>query len=266
MTNTNLHNPETDDCMFCQEHLEEAAMRTLESEVQQRMECHLVRCPMCRAELAQIEKSLQLLAYSVEQNTPQPDAKQKLLARFEAEREQPSAAPVTTTTPRSTSRARLPLRSPWSYGGAFAGLMVALLVIGVWSFFPFEGSNGDLPRGQIQVMAMENTCEDCGDSTGGQIGADPKEKDGLVVAWNLDPKRKHEVWCVNRDGRHTKVSDLNVAETGSVMQTVSFPDAVGGYHKIYVIRDDGAEELTVVPGSNGDDGEDHSSDPAKTGE
>lgn len=140
----------------------------------------------------------------------------------------------------------------WSIGGVFAGLCVALLVIGAWNFLPFMGSDGDLPRGQIEVMAMENTCPDCPHETGGQIGADPKEKDGLVVAWNLDPKRKHEIWCVNRDGMHTKVGNLEVAETGSVMQKLSFPDEVGGYQQIYVIRDDGAEELSVQP-ANGDD-------------
>lgn len=258
MTNTDMHTTqESDDCLFCQEHLEEAAMRTLEPEDQQRMECHLARCPMCRAELAQIEQSLQLLAYSVEQHAPSSSTRQSLMARFEAERDQSRQeknAPLESPKPKSRQFTRITRQMPWSYGGIFAGLAVALLVIGAWNFLPFNESEGNLPGGQIEVMAMETTCPDCHDETGGQIGADPKEKDGLVMAWNLDPQRKHEVWCVNKNGHHTKVSDLQVADSGSVMQTISFPDAVGGYQQIYVVRDDGAEELTVIPGT-GRDGE-----------
>lgn len=258
MTNLDMHtNQENDDCLFCQEYLEEAAMRTLEPEIQQRMECHLARCPMCRAELAQIEQSLQLLAYSVDQLEPSPAAKQRLMARFESERDQPrQEAPYQLAAPKpkptTAPSPRIGRHVPWSYGGLFAGLAVALLIIGAWNFLPFNKSDSNLPGGQIEVMAMETTCPDCHDETGGQIGADPKEKDGLVMAWNLDPQRKHEVWCVNKNGHHTKVSDLKVADSGSVMQTVSFPDAVGGYQQIYVVRDDGAEELTVIPGTGRD--------------
>lgn len=266
MTKTDLHtNHDHDDCMFCQEHLEEAAMRTLEPDVQQRMECHLVRCPMCRAELAQIEQNLQLLAYSVEQVDPPANAKQSFLARFEAEHDRPEAqkpAPLVSPSNDTRPSTRFPRQIPWSYGGLIAGLAVALLVVGMWNLLPLSESDGGLPRGQIEVMAMENTCPDCHDGTGGQIGADPREKDGLVMAWNLDPQRKHEVWCVNRDGHHTKVGDLQVGESGDVMQTVSFPDVVGGYQQIYVIRDDGAEELTVVPASGREDNPDSVPDPS----
>lgn len=252
MTMTDMHtNQEFDDCMYCQEHLEEAAMRTLAPEDQQRMESHLLRCSMCRSELAQIEQSLHILALSVEQHEPQARLKSELIARFEDARQQP----VPTQPPaRKTRSPRFSRHVPWSYGGLFAGLAVALLVIGVWSFLPFSNSGENLPGGQIEVMAMETTCPDCHHETGGQIGADPVEKDGLVMAWNLDPERSHEVWCVNKEGKHTKVSDLQVAQSGSVMQTVSFPDAVGGYQQIYVVRDDGEEELTVVP-ANGRENE-----------
>lgn len=257
MRNAELHNTiENDDCLFCQEHLEEAAMRSLEPEIQQRMECHLTRCRICRADLAQLEENLQVLAYSVDQMEPSFNAKANLMAKFQTERSKPDPGGAVTRVaqkPKPTSNPRTPRHLPWSYGGLFAGLCVALLVIGAWNFLPFAQSDGNLPAGQIQVMAMENTCPDCHHETGGQIGADPKEKDGLVVAWNLDPERKHEVWCVNRDGKHTKIGDLNVANTGSVMQTMSFPDEVGGYQQIYVIRDDGAEELSVAPGGKDDE-------------
>lgn len=257
MTTTDMHKTkEHDDCLFCQDHLEEAAMRTLESDVQYRMESHLARCSMCRAELAQIEESLKWLAITVDQVEPSANVKSAFMARFQAERdagtsEEPLASPgMEHPRPSGDSPPTSRGRAPWSYGALVAGIAVALLLIGAWNFLPIRQSGGDLPAGQIQVMAMENTCPDCHDETGGHIGADPTEKDGLVVAWNLDPARKHEVWCVNRDGKHTKIGDLNVEQSGSVMQKMSFPDEVGGYQQIYVVRDDGAEELTVAPGAS----------------
>lgn len=237
-------------------------MRVLDPEIQQRMEHHLARCRMCREDLAQIEESLLMLAHGVDQVDPSASAKSGLMARFEAERDQPKPrrSVASSTTTRVPVAANVPSqpqpRVPRSFGVIFAGLCVALLLIGAWNFLPVTQSGGDLPRGQIEVMAMENTCPDCPHETGGQLGADPTQKDGLVVAWNLDPGRKHEVWCVNREGKHTKVGDLDVTETGSVMQTISFPDEVGGYHKIYVIRDDGAEELAVAPAGIRDDNDD----------
>lgn len=266
MTKTDLHtNQEHDDCLFCQEHLEEAAMRIIDPENQHRMERHLARCPICRADLAQIEESLQSLAYSVEQFDPSASTKQSLMERFEEERDQPERAelkPLTSPETESKPSSRFMRTIPWSYGSLFAGLAVALLVVGMWTFLPFNERNGDLPGGRIEVMAMETTCPDCHHEAGGQIGADPREKDGLVMAWNLDPERKHEVWCVNKQGHHTKVSDLQVGESGSVMQTVSFPDSVGGYQQIYVIRDDGAEELTVVPANSREDEPDSPTNPS----
>lgn len=256
MTTTQMHNlSDSDDCMFCMQYMDDAALRILEPEVRARVEGHLARCSMCRDELAQIERAVLPLAFSVNANDPQPDARQKLLAAFTAERDHPPA-PVTPPSPTPSRPARTRSRQiPWSYGSIFAGLAVALLIVGFWNFLPFDRDANGIPAGQYQVMAMDTTCPDCHKETGGQIGADPEEKDGLVVAWNLDPQRKHEVWCVNRGGKHTKIGDLEVKDTGSVMQTVSFPEMVGEYEQIYIIRDDGAQELTVAPGSNRSDSE-----------
>lgn len=256
MTTTQMHNhSDSDDCLFCMQYLDDAALRILEPEVRARVERHLARCSMCRDELAQIERAVLPLAYAVDTTDPQPDARLKLMAAFTAERNQqptPLQTPVPAPSRPSRPRSR---HLPWSYGSVFAGLAVALLVVGLWNFLPFDRDTNRLPGGQFQVMAMDTTCPDCHEETGGQIGADPQEKDGLVVAWNLDPQRKHEVWCVNRGGKHTKIGDLEVKETGSVMQTVSFPDTVGEYEQIYIIRDDGAQELTVTPGSIRSDSE-----------
>lgn len=240
--------PQNDDCLFCQDHLEEAALGILEADDRVRVEHHLAGCPICRAELAELEQNLPALAFVLPDDAPRPQVKDQLLARMTAEQDRvatkaavPTSAPVRTRKPARRS----PL--PWSYGAVFAGLAVALLAIGIWSLLPFERPGSDLPRGQIQVMAMELTCDDCDADVGGQLGADPSEPEALVVAWNLDPDHSHEVWCVTTDGRPTKVEDLHVADTGSVMQTVQFPDDVGDCEEIYVARDDGALELSVVP-------------------
>ena len=128
-------------------------------------------------------------------------------------------------------------------GSVFAAMSIALIALAAWNLLPIGTSDGSMPQGQIRVLAMESSSE----GTGGHIGADPEEKDGMVIAWNLDPTQKHEVWCVNRDGVKTMVGELDVAQSGSVMQTVSFPEAVGAYDQIYVARNDGTEELTVAP-------------------
>lgn len=275
---TNAHNQhERDDCQFCQDHLIDAAMGTLEPDDERRMQKHLVRCVLCRAELAEIEEKLLLVAASVDQIDPPENAKAHFMDRFETEKTQPSesSTPVKTLTTKARPSSRKDSASPqtgraralpWSYGGVLAGLCVALLIIGAWSFLPLEDSGSDLPSGQIEVMAMDKTCEDCDTGTGGHIGADPNEKDGLMVAWNLDPQRKHEIWCVNRDGKHTKVDDLIVTDGGTVMQKFILDEHVGGYQQIYVLRDDGAEELTVVPATKDDVDPDSSANPTPPAE
>ena len=121
--------------------------------------------------------------------------------------------------------------------------ILALVLIGGWSVWQFNDSAPGLPSGNIQVYAMEST----EGSTGGHIGADPEESDGVVVAWNLDPNQQHHVWCINRQGERIRVAELRVGESGSVMQSLTFPEAIGGYDHIYVARDDGTEELSVKP-------------------
>lgn len=247
------HNqPIQDDCLFCMEHLHEAALGILEPEDRPRIEHHLADCNVCRSELHELDATVNLLPLAVDQLDPRPYARESLLNRMHAEHHQPRG----TEQKRFAARAQLrpkptPARRPlWTMGSIFAALSIALVAIAAWNLLPVGIADDSMPQGQIQVLAMESSSE----GTGGHIGADPEGKDGMVIAWNLDPAEKHEVWCVNRDGVKTMVGELDVAQTGSVMQTVSFPEAVGGYDQIYVARNDGTEELTVAPNKlrNGD--------------
>lgn len=261
MTHVATNNPSHhDDCLFSMDHLHEAALGILEPEDRERLEHHLAECDVCRAELSELDATVNLLPLSVDQAAPRPHVKQSLLTRMETE----LALPPASTTIAKTSRRRpdprrnapLARRPLWTYGSVFAGLCVALVAIAVWNILPFSHDTSNAPDGQMSVLAMEaSDCEDCHEDTRGHIGAHMDDTDGMVVAWNLDPAQKHEVWCVNSLGEKYMVGELEVDSTGTAMQTIRFPEAVGGYDQIYVARNDGTEELTVAPNkikTNGD--------------
>lgn len=265
MTHMANHNQSPqDDCLFCMEHLHEAALGVIEPEDRGRLEHHLADCAVCRAELAELDATVSLLPLAVAEVSPRAHVKNSLRHRMEAEILAPPATTVTSTpgypaNTRTSTRQKpdTRFRRPWWTPGTIAaGLLVALLAISTWSFLPFTGDD-PAPRGPMRVLAMEssNTCEDCQKDTRGHIGADLDATDGMMVAWNLDPNQKHEVWCVNKRGERLKVGDLVVDSTGTATLTLTFPEAVGDYDQIYVARNDGTEELTVAPNklkSNGD--------------
>lgn len=245
-----------DDCLFCMEHLYEAALGIVETEDRPRLEHHLADCDVCRAELAGLDATVNLLPLAVEPVAPRPELKRSLRQRMESELRSPQGASIQPLRSPQEITTASPRRPLWTLGTIAAGLLVALLAISAWTFLPV-GDDANAPRGQMSVLAMESsdTCEDCHEDTRGHIGADLETTDGMVVAWNLDPGQKHEVWCVNKHGERLKVGDLVVDSSGTVTQTVSFPEAVGNYDQIYVARNDGTEELTVAPNklkSNGD--------------
>ena len=254
MTHTaNNNQSQHDDCLFSMEHLHEAALGIVEPQDRQRLEHHLAECDVCRAELAELEATVNLLPLAVDQIEPHADVKQTLLNRLNAEISNPAAGktpiarkPIKTPPSVVAHSSRRPL---WAFGSVFAGVFVALLVIGLWNLLPIVGDDNSGPRGQMSVLAMEKTsnCQDCHENTRGHIGADLETSDGMVAAWNLDPNQKHEVWCVNRDGKRIMVGELIVDDTGGAMQTMQFPESVGEYDQIYVARNDGTEELTVAP-------------------
>lgn len=262
LTNHNLSSQ--DDCLFCMEHLHEAALGIVEPEDRGRLEHHLAECDVCRAEMAELDAAVNLLPFAVDEVAPRSHIKANLRHRMQAELIAPPTDEVVPDLPltgKTPSEAPQVLHSPsrrplWTYGTMAAGLLVALLAISAWSFLPFV-DNDPAPGGQMRVLAMETskTCDDCHEGTRGHIGADLEATDGMVVAWNLDPAQKHEVWCVNKRGERLKIGDLVVDSTGTATQTLSFPEAVGNYDQIYVARNDGTEELTVAPNklkSNGD--------------
>lgn len=248
----NLADTDADDCLFCAEHMEEAALGILEPEDRERFEHHLTQCSICLGELAQLDSAVQLLPLTIPLESPSDELKARLQHRFlTAQAEEPASTP-SPRKPEQRQKARFAPGQPlWTISTFISGLCVAMAVIGLWTLLP-SGDDTNVSIGRdFQVYAMSSS-----DSTSvGHIGADLDKKDGTLMAWNLDPNTSHEIWCVDRDDNKWKVDELIVADTGAAMQTVTFPDEIGSYKQIYVARHDGTEELTVTPNRavNGDE-------------
>lgn len=242
MSNTNnAHTPDTtSDCDYCQDRLEEAALSLLEPDDYDAFESHLARCPDCQRDLEDMKRVVNLLPYACDEAEPSAD----IFARIESRLQQEPAQPL---QPLASPAARSPLARPWFT--AIAAAAIVLAVLSLFNFWPGDSGDSNLTGSNVQVMAMARDCdgEDCDEDTGGHIGADLETQDGVVIAWNLNPEDKHEVWCLKRDGSRVLVSSLTVGSNGSVVQTVQFPEAVGSYDQIYVVRQDGTRELSVEP-------------------
>ena len=256
MNDDNAYNhsdSDTDDCLFCVEHMEEAALGILECDDRERFEYHLTRCAICRAELAALDRTVQMLPLAIAQQSPSAGTKEKLQQRFLAAQAADAAPVMSPRSPQSrqTSPRSKPNRPLRSFSTLAAGLCVALAVIALWYVLPGDDESRRATNQNFQVFAMESS-----DSTsGGHIGADMDSTDGTMMAWNLDPAQTHEVWCVDHENNKLKVGELDVMESGAAMQTVSFPEEIGTYKQIYVARNDGTEELTITPNRavNGDE-------------
>lgn len=259
-------------CAFCQDNLEAYALDALEPVDRARMARHLEWCGPCRRALAEIRNFTDLLGLAVEQVSPSPSAKTRLFERLAEETREPDEQVVIFGNPWATS---IPLPEPrpaaaptpepawraWLGTALIAPLAIALIVVGAWAnslrndVAELEAQqesmaiamNQGARQNQLQLYSMEPSCPECDDSPAtGHLGGNPDDNVGILVAWNLDPSQGHQVWCENRDGELLLVSDLDVEQSGEVIQALNFPDAIGGYSTIYVTRHDGTEEMRVA--------------------
>jgi hypothetical protein len=258
------------DCTFCQQNLDAYGLGALPDQETSRIERHLPQCARCRTTLGSIRRVTNLLPFLAEPADPSPMAKAKLFARIErgepedAAREMPfalanpwtsfSSAPEPTPSPQ-------PARGAWQRWiapGIIAPLAICLLVISAWAN-SLQNEVEDLrsseiaeaastqapaaPTYDMQLYEFKPACKQCEErQASGQFGGNPNGSVGVVVAWNLDPDEKHQVWCIDSRGEKTLITDLEVQYTGNVFQTVNFPQAIGGYEQIYVARHDGTRE------------------------
>ena len=264
--------PFKEECGYCQENLEAQALDILDAADRARVERHLQWCGPCRRALADIHSVIDLLPLTSEPVTPSPMVKARLFQQIADEAVEEAA--MTFGNPWQSGTADkhvpertsiLPAHTPRSFSFAsmfIAPLAIALIVLGAWTNSLRTDLNdiqtrqdggvaariqADAQANQLQLYSMEPSCTDCDDSpASGQLGGNPDDNVGILVAWNLNPDERHQVWCENRDGQLTLVSDLQVEHTGEVFQTVNFPEAIGGYSTIYVTRHDGTEEMRVA--------------------
>lgn len=265
-------NPFQQECGFCDENLEAHALGALSATDRARMERHLQWCGPCRRALARIHEVTDLLPLAVDVATPRPTAKASLFERIAAESRSeepvvnfgnPWEGQVTPSAPAVTpSKPGAPMwRSGWA-AALVAPLAIALIILGAWTSslrndidsLQAQQNNGFVPnveanvsQNQLRLYSMEPSCPECDETpASGHLGGNPEDNVGILVAWNLNPNEEHQIWCEKRDGEVMLVSDLQVEQSGDIVQTVNFPDAIGGYSTIYVTRHDGTEEMRVA--------------------
>lgn len=253
------------DCASCADRLHELALGILPAGHVRSVVRHLEECDACRTEYVAISRVTRLLPFLAEPDSPSPDVKNRLLARLgEPEQE---AIPRSFGNPWAASEPE-PEQSPapgstsgfswqrWVMPGIVAPLAICLMVLAAWTNSlhnevaslrgPGEEASSVFSTPQqspydLQLYEFRPACENCTQAAG-QLGGNPDRNVGVVVAWNLDPTEKHQVWCINERGEKQLVTDLEVEFSGSVYQTVSFPEPIGGYQQIYVARHDGSTE------------------------
>lgn len=266
--------PFHEDCAVVQDNLEAAALDILEPADHARVQRHLELCGRCRRDVAALREVASVLPLISEPATPSAHVKSRVLRRIEQERapvlhrfpenpwvaDEPSTGSPTPAPANTGSGGGSPWRV-WMMSAIVAPLTIALIVLGAWTnrlqhdLDAARSGSGDAAgiiqdttgSGGLRLYEMEPTCPECDDTpASGHLGGDPTQNVGILVAWNLSPGERHEVWCENRDGSVVRVSDLEVAQSGQVLQTVNFPDAIGGYSTIYVTSTDGTEEMRVA--------------------
>lgn len=280
-----------EDCAFARENLEAEALDILEPADHARMQRHLQLCGPCRRELAELHKVADLLPLLSEPATPSPLVKARLFQQIADEsvpeapvyshanpwEQEHSPAPAPTTGGGRPGGSNGGWRS-WMMSALVAPLAIAIIVLGAWTNSlrnDLQSAQSgerdtvaeiaqDTGNGGMKLYSMEPSCPDCDDTPAtGHLGGNPDDNVGILVAWNLNPGERHEVWCEERDGTVIRVSDLQVEQSGEVFQTVSFPGAIGGYTTIYVTSESGTEEMRVAvsedvesdiatPGGNGE--------------
>jgi len=240
------------------------------------VEQHLRWCPQCRNDVEAVRRAVDLLPLAAPVvDPPSPAVKNRLFARVASDnrsdpyeptgllrREERDAALVSSTTQHGRyvsdgpGRAGLAASSWLRFAppAIIAPLAIVLVVVGAWAnsmrleiedrdrvqaiSYQEELSQIVANGGNVQLYSMEPQCPDC---TGrGRLGVDVADSMGVVVAWDLDPERDHELWCVDKKGDKSMVSKLDVDAAGGAMQAFAFPDEnMSDYTEVYIAQTNG---------------------------
>lgn len=148
----------------------------------------------------------------------------------------------------------------WAAPAFIAPLVIALILVSAWGIgqhnraaemerqlaVPAIAANGTTSGGSaMRLYTTRPACADCAGS--GQLGADPSKNKAVLLAWDLNPAEKHEVWCVHDDGKSNLVATLQVNANGQVMQNLEFSQPISGYREIRIVRHkDSLPELIIA--------------------
>lgn len=240
------------------------------------VEHHLRWCPSCQTLAAGYERVVKLLPFAVPLDAP-PDLaiKTQLFARIaanDAGDPAPAVRRADTSPPLQADRHQ-PANGWLQHVAAalIAPLALSLLVMGVWA----NSMRTDLDEqsidresqaelnaalasgGQVALYSVEKESSCPGCHGAGQLGMSESNDMGMVLGWNFDPDKRHDVWGISGDGAKMKVCELQVDQTGAVMQMFTFPGPQSSFTEVYITDEYGAmtyvSHLTQADESPADD-------------
>lgn len=239
-------------CSEVREELETWALGALEPNEADAVERHIAVCEPCRQESAAIGGIARLLPFSLPPVSPSSAARHALMSRIADEQMAVSAAQsqlsLRPARQAASAKAAEPARRHHWSQLLVMPLAIALVVMTLWSLELREqasDNDGDgnsaatvsmLPHG-FQTYTMQSKCEKC--KSTGKLLADPEQASALMVAWDLDPRQVHQVWCQSEGSQPVLVASLDVSDSGEVVQPLEFDQPISGYSRIFVVNHDG---------------------------
>lgn len=237
------------------EHVEDLAeayaLGALDDDERRRVDHHLAHCTACRHLIDDIRRITTILPFtSPPAPRPSPATKATLMARI-----QQHDNPTALTSPAAHAPAgKAVWQHPfWPRGGLTlvpAALAVLLISSMVWSYSLSRRLTS--AEHQSATYATQLTWLYSGQSgahiyafqpmrqnspVGGRLCVDNQKTSAMVVAWALDPSRRHILLVMNPDGSKTELMPLNVSSNGSVMQMVTFDAGYNGTTTLMIATD-----------------------------
>lgn len=253
-----MNEPADPGCLFVQENAGAFALGSLTTAESREISGHIAAHPTCRIHIDQALATVETLSFAMPlMAAPDLAVKLSLFDRIAAEssRTVPSSKMERGNTlvaalrngqdPPTQASASNSSRSWVQYLGAalLAPMAIALTVVSLWAF----SMNDELddmrnatevaePTSDSSTSIEMMTMESSGDTptASGSLGAMPDQKSAVLMAWDLDPKKDHKVWCEESDGQQWMVGELVVSEDGNALQTLEFPGPINDYSRIYV--------------------------------
>jgi len=271
------------ECAFTEEHAAGYALGALDRFERGLVDQHLRWCERCRELVDTAESVTARLAFlSPPVAPPSATVRSALMERIAADATGPivavppvSSRPAIVSAPAETVQVSRANPRRWSRvlpAALIAPLVVALIGILAWANSlqnTIDQQESELATlqhinervddaGEIQLFSMspDPGCSDCNGNS--RLGVDMDEDYGMVVAWNLDPRKSHSLWCVDNKGESKWLSNLEVDQDGGAMQAFAFPGDASEYAEVYIATGDGSKAYmtsiaTPGPTSAGED-------------